>query len=131
FRPTDPGEGVTRRWFVKELLATYLILLAASYYNLGRLYSTTGRNAEAEAACRRAIEIQERLATAHPEVTDCRHDLAKSHNLLGNLYRAIGRLVEAEESYKKGFRLWQALMTDHPQSQRVPTILGRESQQPG
>src|SRR5439155_6342707 len=80
--------------------AEYRSALAESLsvaYSLAQVLGRLGRRAEAEAACRRGIELFERLAADHPDVPGYRDGLAQSVSGLGILLKnSPGRQPEAE-----------------------------------
>ena len=61
-----------------------------SHSAIGQLLSQTGKLAEALAAYRKALAIQQKLADANPAVTDYQHDLGISHTSVGFLLNLTG-----------------------------------------
>ena len=113
----DDNPAVTgfRHW--QETSATdteFRQWLAASHNNLGKLLSNTGKPAEAEAECRKALEIQQKLIGDHPAVTEFRSSLADSHFNLGILLSNTGKPAEAEAEFRKALAIRQKLVDDNP-----------------
>jgi hypothetical protein len=54
------------------------------------LLAGLGKRAEAEAACRQALAIREKLASEYPAVPQYRLELVGSHNSLGVLLSGLG-----------------------------------------
>jgi len=75
----------------------------------GRLYSDTGRYAEAEPLYQRSLQILEKaLGKDHP-------DVASSLNNLAGLYSDTGRYAEAEPLYQRSLQIREkALGKEHP-----------------
>src|SRR5207253_835785 len=82
--------------------------------NLGLLLQELGRRADAEAAYRRAIELQEALARAFPAVPAYRGDLAHSQSNLGNVLNEADRRTDAEAAYRRAIELQDALAREFP-----------------
>src|SRR5207302_163736 len=59
---------------------------ARAYFRLAGLYLVLNKSAEAEAACRKAIDLQTRLVADFPGEPDYRHELCQSHNHLGLVF---------------------------------------------
>jgi len=78
--------------------------------NLGIIFLELGRLDEAEASCRRALQIQS--------------DFPEAYNVLGNTLMALGRLVEAKASYRQALQL-------HPDWADVQSNLGNALQNLG
>ena len=83
--------------------------LALALHNASNTLQKSGRFAEADPLCRRALTIRERaLGTEHL-------DVAESVSLLGHLHRAQGRYTEAELLYGRALKIReQALGPEHP-----------------
>jgi tetratricopeptide (TPR) repeat protein len=83
--------------------------LAISLNELGVLYQSQGRYAEAEPLFQRSLQILEKqLGVDHP-------DTANSLNNLAALYRVQGRYAEAEPLYVRSLQIYeQQLGADHP-----------------
>ena len=78
----------------KEQLGTNHVDVAASYNNLGNVYSDTGDLEKAKEYYEWALEIQkEQLGANHV-------DVAASYNNLGNVYSKTGDLEKAKEYYE-------------------------------
>ncbi len=78
------------------------------------LLSETGKPAEAEAECRKALAIRQKLADDNPAVTEFRTRLAHSHYNLGDLLSKTGKPAEAEAEFRKAMALHQKLADDDP-----------------
>jgi eukaryotic-like serine/threonine-protein kinase len=77
------------------------------------LSSMTGMISEAEADCRAALALYQKLADENSAVADFRSQLASSRNFLGSLLSRTGRLKEAEAEYVRALALYQKLANDH------------------
>jgi serine/threonine-protein kinase len=94
--------------------ADYRNALAVCHNNLGRLLARQGKRAEAEAAYREALRLQQDLvAAARPAVADYGNALAVSHNNLGLLLADQGKWAEAETAYRAAVRRFQELAGAH------------------
>jgi tetratricopeptide (TPR) repeat protein len=69
-----------------------------------------GRRAEAKAAYRRALKLQEKLAAEHPAVPQYRLDLAGSYVNFGSLLREQGQTQAPLDWYAKALPLLQTLL---------------------
>jgi tetratricopeptide (TPR) repeat protein len=73
--------------------------LPASLNNLGLLYSSQGRYAEAERFAKRSLEAGEKiLPPDHP-------DVAAGLNTLALIYRDLGRYAEAERLFRRSLAI--------------------------
>jgi serine/threonine-protein kinase len=88
--------------------------LADIDYDLGYLFSTTGRYKLAEEAFRRSLDILDRLAADHPDVIKYQRRRGQSLNDLGLVYQESGRTAQAEATYEKVRRLWEDLVRRDP-----------------
>ena len=91
----------------------YRAELAESHTNLGFQLVTLSRPDDAEAAYRRAIEIQEKLVGTQ-EISAVQSSLALSWGNLGELYRSVGRVPDAEQAFEKSLKLNRALAVAKP-----------------
>ena len=93
---------------------------AAAYSNLGAIFKSRSRLAEAEASLRRALELKPDLAEAHNNLgatlqmqsrfteakasyrkaLEFKHDYAEAHSNLGNVLQYIGQLDGAVANYR-------------------------------
>ena len=73
-----------------------------------------GRHAEAERALRRAIELEEKLATDSPSVSIYQRDLATSQLNLGEILWKTGHHAEAEKAERRAISLLEKLATEAP-----------------
>jgi tetratricopeptide (TPR) repeat protein len=83
-------------------------------YHLDR----NSREAEAVAAYRRAIALEQGLAG------DRRRVLAIFHNNLGNALSGLDRPAEAEEAYRAALGIWRELARERPDDPEFPHRLG-------
>ncbi len=81
---------------------------------LGELQRRLGHPAEANASCRAALALFEKLVKTSPRNPRYRADLARAHNELGRSLFDTGRMAEAETTYRQSLTLWQKLATDSP-----------------
>jgi serine/threonine-protein kinase len=88
--------------------------VAGAHLRVGTIRYRLGQHQEVEAAYRRALELQARLAADFPAVLQYRHELAKTHNNLGALLSDTGRSQEAEASYHDARDLQKRLAADFP-----------------
>src|SRR5205807_121455 len=70
--------------------------LAATHANLGMAHQRQGRLAEAEAALRRAVDLHERLARAHPASPEYQAVFGLTLIGLGKLLAETGQAEKAE-----------------------------------
>ena len=80
--------------------------------NLAILYKNTQRINDAEAYYLRALEIRERLASAHPEAYEA--VVADTLNNLANLYSDMQQFYEAEKCYDRALDLYFKLADSYP-----------------
>jgi tetratricopeptide (TPR) repeat protein len=90
--------------------------------HLGTLLRDLFRDADAEAAHRRAVGVLEPLVEAFPAVADCRTELAATHTSLGLLLFRLDRRDEAEAAYHHALDLLEPLAAATP----VPPECRRE-----
>jgi tetratricopeptide (TPR) repeat protein len=76
--------------------------LAQALSGLGSVLRRAGRLAAAEAACRRALALNERLAAAARAEPDDQGQLAAAYLDLGDLLKDAARPPEAERAYRRG-----------------------------
>jgi tetratricopeptide (TPR) repeat protein len=93
--------------------------------NLGVLYSDHKRWEDAEASFNKALDIRDRLAWAHPNVSDYQSKLGKTHHNLGALYAEVGRPALAEDHLRKGMQIHEQLVRDYPNITAYAMDLGR------
>lgn len=114
-----------RAFTIQQLVAHSTSALAGDHYNLGVLCALAGRNAEAEKAYRKAVEVDPKDALAWSNLgsvlgaagrkaeaedawrraveADPKHAVAWTN--LGNLFSEMGRSEEAEKAHRKAVRL--------------------------
>jgi serine/threonine protein kinase/tetratricopeptide (TPR) repeat protein len=96
------------------------VALARSFSNLGFLLADQKkRRAEAEAAYRRAIEVDEKLVGDFPTWSGGRRELADALNDFGVFLKDGGQLAAAEGAYRRAIRLGEKLTT---QLRTVPRL---------
>jgi tetratricopeptide (TPR) repeat protein len=78
------------------------------------LLAGLGKRGEAEAAYRRALVIEDKLAADSPTVPEYRRALAGSHNNLGNLLGDLGKHAEAEAAFRQALVSQERLAADFP-----------------
>jgi RNA polymerase sigma factor (sigma-70 family) len=93
--PAGPGEGGAKAH--RET--------ALAQRELGEAQQQQGKLAEAEAAYRKALALQEKLVRDHPAARAYREELAGTLRRLGGLYRRTGRLAEAERALRRAIAL--------------------------
>ena len=96
----------------KEDSAKYSGDLAATYNNLGNLYSNLGQYDKAEKYYLRALEICERLAKEIPAKYS--KDLAMTYNNLGALYEDLNQYDKAEEYCLHALEIKERLAKGNP-----------------
>ena len=96
----------------KEDPAKYSGELAATYNNMGNLYSNLGQYDKAEKHYSGALEIYERFATENPAKYS--EDLAMTYNNLGNLYSNLGQYDKAEKYYMCALEIRERLAKEDP-----------------
>jgi tetratricopeptide (TPR) repeat protein len=84
-------------------------IFPASQSNIGILLFQTGKPAEALASYEQVRAIVEKLADAHPAVTQFRSDLAESHHEIGNVLSQTGKPAEALAAYERALAIRQKL----------------------
>jgi tetratricopeptide (TPR) repeat protein len=82
--------------------------------NLARLFASTGRPKDAEAAYSEALAIRKRLVTDFPTRPAFRLELARAHNNLGSLLKNEDRLKEAEAAHTDALTITRQLVVDDP-----------------
>jgi tetratricopeptide (TPR) repeat protein len=105
-------------------LPQYRQILAKSQNNLGILLGGLGRPAEAEAAFRQGIAIQEKLAVDFPRVPDYRQALAKGQLSLGTLLLGQGKCAEAEAVLGQALSIQDKLAAEFPNVPENRVLLG-------
>ncbi len=81
---------------------------------LWNLMTRGGKKGEVEEQYRKALNIQEELATRFPAVPEYRGELAMTHNNLGILLADRGDGPEAEEQYRLAMDIQEQLASDFP-----------------
>src|SRR5262249_48443682 len=122
-----PGLEIVRRELLEDALQFFQGFLeekgeepsvrreaALAYRRMGDIYNMLGKQAEAEVAYRKALDLQEHLATDVPGAPDYRRDLAASHTNLGIMLEATRKTREAEQSYRRALDLRRQLAADFP-----------------
>jgi tetratricopeptide (TPR) repeat protein len=84
--------------------------LARSHNNLGALLAERGKRAEAEAALRQALSIQEKLAADFPTVPQYRIHLGGSQVNFGNLLRDNHQPQQALDWYGKAMATLESVL---------------------
>ena len=91
-----------------------LARLADAGFALGFLTNEIGDDQDALTAYGESLAIRQKLANAHPSVTQYQSDLAASHNNLGNLLGATGQIDAARKAYEAALPIWEKLADAHP-----------------
>jgi tetratricopeptide (TPR) repeat protein len=78
------------------------------------LLAGLGKRADAEQHYRKAMTLQEKLASDFPAVPEYRRELATSHNNLGIVLKNLGKSAEAEQQYRQALALQEKLASDFP-----------------
>src|SRR5262249_50966846 len=92
----------------------YRHALARSHNDLGWLLFQTGGPKDAEAAFRKAVDLEQKLADDFPNIREYRADLADSQTRLGRLLFEAGRPKEAEDGYSAAVAVQEKLVADFP-----------------
>src|SRR5207248_1533054 len=87
---------------------------AGSHNNLGVLLLELGRPAAAEAECRAALAVQDKLTADFPAVPGYRRDLANCHNNLGYVFHGQRKWAAAEAEYRAALAVRERLAADFP-----------------
>ena len=98
--------------FATENPAKYSEDLAATYNNMGNLYSDLGQYDKAEKYYSGALEIRERLAKGNPAKYS--EDLAVAYNNMGNLYSDLGQYDKAEKYHMHVLEIRERLANEDP-----------------
>jgi eukaryotic-like serine/threonine-protein kinase len=88
--------------------------LVESYNNLGMLYATTGKPADAERLFRKATELIAEIAPQRPDDPVVVNAAAASHGNLAGALVLLGRLGEAEAEYHAELVPRETLAREHP-----------------
>jgi serine/threonine-protein kinase len=127
----DPGLDELRKALLKEPLVFFrslrnrlqadrdtrpeaLARLGSASFSLGGLADEIGDKQDALTAYLESREIFQRLADAHPTVTEYQNNLARIHNNSGNLLRATGKPEEALAAYEQARAMFQKLADANP-----------------
>lgn len=97
--------------------------LALSYNNLAAIRGHLGKDPEAIAAFRRAVQLQEQLVRQAPGVVQFRSDLAITWNNLAQALARQGDNSEADKAYDRAQELFTELVSDYPQDIRYQSSL--------
>src|SRR5262249_54193376 len=93
--------------------------IAATWYELGRLYRATNQSADGEAACKTAVRLWDALATESPGEAKYRAELARSLQSQANLYFLLGRLGPARAATERALAIRDKLATAAPQDATI------------
>jgi serine/threonine-protein kinase len=89
-------------------------MTARAYTQTAGLYLILGKTAEAEPACREAIQLQEQLVADFPDQAAHRHDLSTSHSYLAHVYAIQGHTDRAIAEYRQALALSEQLVDREP-----------------
>jgi tetratricopeptide (TPR) repeat protein len=92
---------------------------------MGNVLRATGRRDDALRTHRRALEIREKLAQAHPEPGRYQNELAKSYANVGYVQRELNQDSEALEAIEKALTINQRIVAAQPSSLEFATDLGK------
>jgi tetratricopeptide (TPR) repeat protein len=87
---------------------------AQAAFRVGQIEGRLGRNPEAAAGTRTAIDGYAKLVADFPDEGEYRRQLAQSHNLLGLLLEKLGNHSEAADHYRQALALREKLVADFP-----------------
>jgi serine/threonine-protein kinase len=88
--------------------------LVRAYFLVGDIRERLGEHADAEAAYRQGLALQQRVAAEHLEEPEDRALLALSHTRLGALLTGLGRRADAEAAYRQALPILQRLVEEYP-----------------
>ncbi len=97
--------------------------LALSCNNLAAILGHRSKDADAIAAFRRAVELQEQLVRQAPGVLQYRSDLAITWNNLAQALARENNTSEAERAYERAEELFAELVADFPRDIRYRSSL--------
>jgi tetratricopeptide (TPR) repeat protein len=98
----------------KDTRPESLARLASAAYELGGLTAEIGDKEDALKAYRESLAIWQKLADAHPGVSEFQSSLARSHGLIGELLSVTGHPAEALRSQEAALLRWQKLSHADP-----------------
>ena len=82
---------------------------------------------ESLADCQKAIELEEQLVAANPNVLRYQHNLAASYFAFADLKRSAGQLAEATVDYEKSIEIAERLVTENPEVLEYRNLLAAAS----
>ena len=88
--------------------------VAATWYNLARLYRKTLQKDKAKEAGEKSLTLWEQLAKAKPKDDRIEAGLARTENGLGNIYQLVRELDLAQKFYEQSLEKRKMLVKDHP-----------------
>jgi tetratricopeptide (TPR) repeat protein len=88
------------------------------------LLSETGQPGAARREHEKALAIFQKLADAHPTVTQHLSDLAISRNNLGTVLMAAGQPAEARRTYEQALTIRRKLAREHPEAPGYASDVG-------
>jgi tetratricopeptide (TPR) repeat protein/tRNA A-37 threonylcarbamoyl transferase component Bud32 len=92
----------------------FQIKLAETYIELSKVYSSAASTIKAEAICKKAIEIKQKLARDQSGEASYQDDVARGYHQLGNVYRAGQQRPQAEAAYQDALRILEKIANDFP-----------------
>ena len=95
--------------------------MATSSPSLASVQWQTGRLAESEATCRKALAYLLKSLETNPN-PNARLRFGQLHQLLGDLMNQTGRKDEAERAYRQAWQVFEKLVADRP----MELVLRRE-----
>jgi serine/threonine protein kinase len=125
----QPGLEEAPRQFLRDALAFYERFAAENganprvrrktaqaYSRVGRIHDRLGAPDKADAAFRRAVDLQQGLADEFPDEPGCRYDLAVSLLNWSDSLITLGRFDQAEEQCLRAQPLLRRLVKESPRS---------------
>jgi serine/threonine-protein kinase len=103
---------------------TILNGVATTYFNIGGLYRSMARPAEAFPAFRAGLDVLEKLVADYPAVVDYRRFQARCLNGCGDGAEAMGRHAEALDYFQRAVAAWKKVVDDNPARYAEPVELG-------
>jgi serine/threonine protein kinase len=94
--------------------AEYHRILARGWVNLGTLFVTSGRPADAEQPYRKAAEVLEALQARVPDEPKVRRDLGIALNNLGSTLEQVGDAEVAIAEFRRAIEIQEELVRLHP-----------------
>jgi tetratricopeptide (TPR) repeat protein/tRNA A-37 threonylcarbamoyl transferase component Bud32 len=104
--------------------STILNSYAVTYFNIGGLFRSLARPAEAFSAFRAGLDVLEGLVENYPAIVEYRRFQARCLNGCGDSVEAMGRPVEALAYFRAARAAWKKVVDDNPARYAEPVELG-------